>query len=576
MAKGKSRAKKSTPKHKRGKPASAKDPRAAIKTLLRGHAEADALVALFDDLVNERDALAAEHERQELRIKQLVHLVHGRRTEKLTKEELQQLALAFGADEQQAAEPDPDVPHEPAPADPCEQGSEGDGDAGDATKKKKRKRRSRTEIADDVQRAVQNVSVEGSDRLCVRCEREMVTIKRVPRRWLEYVPAKFILHEDVVEKVACRHSDCRGDIHEPARPQDSPERRKVDASLLAQLVQAKCDDALPVDRQRDQFERMGVKFPLNTLYTYWTYATTTLLPVAQITLARLLAQDYVGVDDTRIRVLDKSRRGGSYKGHLWCFTGAGSLVAYTFTESWEAQEIAGHIGAIKGFIQCDDYKGYGSVVTMPDGSECVLVDPDRRLGCMMHVRRRFHEALRLGDNRAARALELIGLIYEVEALAKKLGLDPHERLAMRTERSVPLMDDFDCWVDETRPLCTPKSPLGSALAYAEHQRVFVRRCLTDGRFEIDNGATERAIRRPCIGRNNYLFTGSPEAAERLAGAYTLVQSCRNLGLDTRAYLIDVLTRLEAGWPLRRIDELVPDRWADLHGIALAAGEQSGQ
>jgi transposase len=114
--------------------------------------------------------------------------------------------------------------------------------------------------------------------------------------------------------------------------------------------------------------------------------------------------------------------------------------------------------------------------------------------------------------------------------------------------------------------CLPTSPLGKAVSYAVHQRPFVRRCFTDGRFEIDNGLTERILREPCIGRKNYLFTGSADAAERLAAAYTLVQSCRRLGFGARDYLIDVITKLDAGWPMRRIAELVPDRWARESGL----------
>jgi hypothetical protein len=40
-----------------------------------------------------------------------------------------------------------------------------------------------------------------------------------------------------------------------------------------------------------------------------------------------------------------------------------------------------------------------------------------------------------------------------------------------------------------------------------------------------------------------------------------VQSCRGLGISTRDYLVDVLDKLERGWPVRRVAELVPDRWA---------------
>lgn len=51
---------------------------------------------------------------------------------------------------------------------------------------------------------------------------------------------------------------------------------------------------------------------------------------------------------------------------------------------------------------------------------------------------------------------------------------------------------------------------------------------------------------------------------RLAAAYSLVQSCRVLGIPTRQYLIDVIQKLEAGWPARRLAELMPHRWAELH------------
>ena len=75
-----------------------------------------------------------------------------------------------------------------------------------------------------------------------------------------------------------------------------------------------------------------------------------------------------------------------------------------------------------------------------------------------------------------------------------------------------------------------------------------------------------------MGRKAYLFTGSADAAERLAGAYSLVQSCRLLGISTRDYLIDVLNKLDAGWSLRRAAELVPDRWAQEHGLLSQAAD----
>lgn len=533
-----------------------------VASLLLGHEKAAEIVALFSAMACENAAFQAEYERQELRIKQLLLLAYGRKTEKISPAQLQQLALAFGASEAEANAAEPDVPVPPTPDDgkPTDNERKNEDDGKPGKTKKRRKRGPGTVIGPKVERVVKDVPASDEERICVACHHEMQVIDHVEHETLRFEPARFVVHVERCEKRACRHPGCRGDIHTAPRTEESGERRKTDASVLAQIVEAKCNDALPIERQRDQFQRLDVSFPLNTLYSLWTYVTTLLLPVAKIACAQVLAEPIVALDDTKLRVLDKSKPAGSYKGCLWCFTGTGPLVAYTFTETWEADAIAPFIGAIDGFIQCDDYKGYSSQIELPDGTKRILVDPSRRLGCMMHVRRRFHDALKLGDKRAEHPLALIAQIYKIEAEAKAQALDADARLTLRIERSLPLLDEFDRWVDLTKPLCTPTSPLQKALGYAAQQRQFIRRCFTDGRFEIDNGRTERAIRRPCIGRNNYMFTGSLAAAERLAGAYTLVMSARNVGAPVGEYLRDVITKLQAGWPLRRIAELLPDRW----------------
>lgn len=116
----------------------------------------------------------------------------------------------------------------------------------------------------------------------------------------------------------------------------------------------------------------------------------------------------------------------------------------------------------------------------------------------------------------------------------------------------------------TRSLGSVRGAAREGRPYRDHalqQWVYVRRCFDDGRLEIDNGACERAIREPAIGRKNFLFTGSADAAKRLAAAYSIVQSCRALDISTREYLIDVVTKLEHGWPARRLRELLPQNWA---------------
>jgi len=45
---------------------------------------------------------------------------------------------------------------------------------------------------------------------------------------------------------------------------------------------------------------------------------------------------------------------------------------------------------------------------------------------------------------------------------------------------------------------------------------------------------------------------------------TLVDNCLILGLDPQLYLEDILVKIESGWPLARLSELIPARWAVEH------------
>lgn len=538
-------------------------------------AERDRLAAELSTAARELDT-STQHaklmeqraERLKLQIKRLAYLLYGRRSEKLSAEETAQLVLSFGGTDEQAAARDPAVPIPPPvqeTLDPEET----------SPHRKKRKHPGRTKLSPALERIVHEVTVAEAERACKCCGTTMTAITPVEHERVEHVPERLVVHVERREVLVCKNSCCRADAVTAERSPTPMVVRRAGVSLLANLIENKCDDALPIHRQRDRLLRLGFDIPLNTLYDYWTQATALLSPVSKTTLSIVLGDDYVNVDDTTLKVLDRKHKKGRYLGHLWCFVSTRKLVAYTFTENWEAETIAPYIAAIDGFIQCDDYKGYSKQVRLDGLPPRVLVPPERRLGCMMHVRRRFHDALKLGDQRAAEPIAFIRELYVIEAEIKERQLDASARLALRTVRSLPWLTRLEHWIDEHAPSLLPTSKLSEACGYALQQRPFIRRCFSDGRFEIDNGSVERAIREPALGRRNFLFTGSSDAALRLAEAYTLVQSCRALGISTRDYLVDVLDKLERGWPVRRIAELVPDRWASERGL-IATSDQAAE
>ena len=62
----------------------------------------------------------------------------------------------------------------------------------------------------------------------------------------------------------------------------------------------------------------------------------------------------------------------------------------------------------------------------------------------------------------------------------------------------------------------PKSPEGRAVRYTLKNWTALTRYCEDGDLEIDNNATERAIRGVAVGRNNWMFFGSDQGGKTAA------------------------------------------------------------
>ena len=497
----------------------------------------------------------------------------GRSTEKLSREELNELLRALGGDVSKVAPGE--EPAVPAPAEPeqVDDASPVDEPESPTTpdvpekKPKKRKRVRSMKIGPDVERIVTVVPLSKEDCTCALCGAEMKVFDHVDHERIRYVPARIVVDVERREKAGCER--CRKDIVVAPRRSTPAVTRKVDASLLAKLVAEKCVLGLPLDRQRREIARLGLDIPDKTLQSYWAYATDLLEPIADATLSLVFGKSIVAVDDSHLKTLDKGAKNGIFRGHLWCFVGTDGpvggpeTIGYGYTPSWDAAEITDWFSAIDGDIQCDGYAGYAREVELDDEGDktVVAVPPERRLGCGMHIRSKFHDALLAKDLRAAIPLKHLADLYAIEADCKARSLDAAARGEERRRLSVPILDALESWVDATHPKLLPKSPLRRATTYAINQRAFFRRCFEDGRFEIDNGRVERRIRLFAVARRGFLFTGSVRGGERLAVAFTLVDNCLALGIDPECYLVDVIDKLERDWPLRRLSELIPANWA---------------
>ena len=162
---------------------------------------------------------------------------------------------------------------------------------------------------------------------------------------------------------------------------------------------------------------------------------------------------------------------------------------------------------------------------------------------MAHARRMFYEALDNDHTRAEHALQQIAKLYDIERKAKEQSCPNEELLQLRQEQAVPILQQLGAWMKNEYMKALPKSTIGKALAYSIERWEKLSLYATTGHLNIDNNPVENCIRPVAIGRKNYLFAGSHEAAQRSAMLYSLLGTCKLNDINPLVWLKDVLTSI---------------------------------
>jgi transposase len=139
-----------------------------------------------------------------------------------------------------------------------------------------------------------------------------------------------------------------------------------------------------------------------------------------------------------------------------------------------------------------------------------------------------------------------------------------EGALIRQQKTRPIYDELLSWCRTCQPHEPPKTPLAAACAYLINHCDALMRFLDDGAFPIDNGLVERLHRRPAIGRHNFLFVGSHAGGERAAIAYSILGTCRLLGINPVAYLANIVPTRARGNERDDITALMPKSWLLAH------------
>lgn len=525
--------------------------------LARVAAERDLAVAARDHAITAKKHLERKIALYEQKVDALLRKLYGRSSEKV---DPKQILLAFAKAEASEAAALPVPPHlDEAPDGEASDDETPDGDAppdGPPPRKRKRKGHGWGRLPAHLKRERIEIAPDDSEIACDCCgdRRTSIGSDEITER-LDYVPGSLIVKEIVRPRLRCPRCQDGTVIAPLPAPALDVTRGRAEPGLLAHIIVSKYNDHLPLNRQSEILGREKIDLRRSTLCD-WLHGTARLLqPIASAVLDDVLSRPVIGLDETGVRVVfDKhDKANGTRNARMWVYRGLPGEIFFTFSETKAKRDVDGPLVVLAGYsghVQADAAGTFDELFR--DGSRT-------EVGCNAHARRKFYEACKTYPKEAAFALEAHRKVYEIEARVRHAS--DGERLVARQQEAKPLLAAFDAWIDAlaASPALVPGSPLATAVGYNRNHRVALRRFLDDPRLAPDNNPVERALRLVALGRKNWLVAGSEEAARDTAICYTLVGSCRELGISAWEYLRDVITTRVAN-PSAPASDLTPRAW----------------
>lgn len=367
---------------------------------------------------------------------------------------------------------------------------------------------------------------------------------------LDLVPAEFYVKQYIRPKYVLP-IDESSTIITATLPERIMQKCMFGEGLIAQIMVDKFVDHLPLNRQLQRFQRSGITIAQSTIVDATQRTLINLSALFEAHKNLVLTCNYLHADETPIGVLDPNKKGTTHQGYYWVYHNSiKKLVLFDYRPGRGREGPNEILKNFSGYLQTDGYSVYDAY----DKKGGITL-----LHCMAHARRKFNDALQSDEPRATHALKLFQKLYAIEKRIKEEGIIGDAVVTLRQQEAVPLLNELEQWMTAEYPKVTPKSPIGKAISYSLPRWKRLRIYTTESFLNIDNNPVENTIRPVAVGRKNYLFAGSHEAAQRAAMIYSLFATCRLHNINPYHWLKDVLERMHL-YTTHNIHELLPQNW----------------
>jgi transposase len=408
----------------------------------------------------------------------------------------------------------------------------------------------REKLPEHLERREVIIACHPKDCRCDQCGAERPVIGYERSEELVCDPATFHVRVTLREKRGSHCQEEQGVATAPAPAKIVPKSKLSDEFIIEALAR-KYQQHTPIYRQCAALaDNHGIDLSRATLTSGILAAGGLLTAVVRAQAEELRKSSYLQADETTVPVQTGEKSGRNHRAYIWEYSQPGGPVVFDFQMGRGREGPEKFLLGFRGTLQCDGYAAYDQL-----GEGIVYA------GCMAHARRGFVEAAKLTPQNPLppEIVQRIGQVYAVEEKAWQTGLGPAERHALRQSQSAPLMEALKLRLVEIRQQIAPGGKLAQACDYTLGQWSRLEEYLKNGLVEIDNNWCEGALRPLALGRKNWLHLGSPEAGPKVAAIASIVETCRRLDVNLRAYLKDILPKL-GDWPANRVAELTPTAW----------------
>lgn len=450
-----------------------------------------------------------------------------------------------------------------------------------APPKKTKTKGGKLRMVSGLQKETIDFRLSAEEMVCPECGGNLTEVRKTVRRELIVIPAQVKVKEYIDAVYTCRNCQENGianPMHTGRSPKPLLENSLASASFVADIMNRKFVDGVPIYRQEADLKRKGIRLSRQTMSNWVIRSSEKYLQgVYDILKEELLKREVIQADETTVQVLSEPGKSATSDSFMWLYRSGewdpeSRIILYEYQDNRRKENPEKFLGDFSGYLQTDGYPGYNSVTKREK-------DPAISVGCWAHARRFFCDALKaikkcdndVSHTNIDKAIAYADKIFAIERDNDLAEKTPEERKQIRNEKTQPVLDEYFNWVRSFDPEHIIKGKFREGIVYSQKQEKALRAFLLDGRLQCSNNAAERSIKPFVISRKNFLFCKTPSGAKATATVFSLIETAKANGLDPFKYLVYIFEKLSQDKDYD-LEQLMPWTEAVASACKAAAGE----